>query len=469
MAMTTIERAMDKLLEGDERNIERIVDRTESDDVVGDSIDRFMKDVDNGGDNNWKDSAVQEASNPFRGKLYRAARAIVPLVVLGMGVIAARGIVNQRPAPQQEAPKIELPRVQVVSVDPVTVQLSVKSQGTVMPRSEIDLVAEVAGRITKVAPAFAEGGFFKKGELLVAVQPRDYDLAITKTRAKVAEAQQQLVKEQAEAEQARADWAELGEGDPTPLTLREPQLAGARAKLAAAEAEFAEVQLKRRRTELHAPFDGRVRDKLVDVGQYVNVGAQLARIYSVDVAEVSLPLNDNQLAYLNLPVAYRNVEQRAAGPKVTLRARFAGKLHDWHGRIVRTKGVIDEKNRTIYAVAQVEDPYAYRGTTDQPPLAVGLFVEAEIQGRGFKEVFILPQRAMHGSKRIWIVDSESRLRFREVDVLRTERERVIIEGGLSKGERVVVSPLVDATDGMRVRIKGAPATSEGPGRSTPSP
>ncbi|MCI0438277.1 MAG: efflux RND transporter periplasmic adaptor subunit [Chloroflexi bacterium] len=250
-------------------------------------------------------------------------KILFPLLVLAAGLVAAWALISHSPQAKLQAPPRELPEVRVIRVEPRTVRLNVDSQGIVAPRAETDLVSEVAGRVVKVAPSFAAGGFFKWGEVLVAIDPRDYEFAVTKAQAQVVEARRALLQEQAEVEQARSDWKALGEGKPTDFALRKPHLAEAQAKLAAAEAELKLARLNLERTELRAPFDGRVREKKVDVGQYVTQGSALARLYAADIAEVRLPLAIDQLAYLDLPLSYRDVELRRASARVRLTARLA--------------------------------------------------------------------------------------------------------------------------------------------------
>jgi hypothetical protein len=179
---------------------------------------------------------------------------------------------------------------------------------------------------------------------------------------------------------------------------------------------------------------------------------------------VRLPLPDTELRFIDLPMLYRGESTEAAGPPVRLRARFAGREHTWQGHIVRTEGEIDARSRMVNVVARVEDPYA-RVTRDgpdgevsppdrdRPPLAVGLFVSAEIQGRRVEDAISLPRAALRNGDAVLLVDAENRLRRREVDVLRTEDERVVIGGGLRAGDAVVVSPLASAVEGMIVRIE----------------
>jgi RND family efflux transporter MFP subunit len=198
-----------------------------------------------------------------------------------------------------------------------------------------------------------------------------------------------------------------------------------------------------------------VRTKQVDVGQFVARGTPMATIYAVDFAEIRLPLPDSQLAFVDLPMIYRGDHDRDSGPAVTLRASFAGYPFEWHGRIVRTEGEIDARSRMVHVVAEVADPYGRGDDPDRPPLAAGLYVEAEIEGRIVENVAVLPRSAIRDGDIVLVVDDDNRLRLRRVEVLRRSADRAIVRSGLANGERICLSPLVAVTDGMRVRVAEA--------------
>ena len=380
-----------------------------------------------------------------------ALRILLPLIVIGAGGYAAFTMIQNRPAPETQAVEIPPPSVRVIVVQPKNVRLKVRAEGTVAPRTETELVPEVSGRVTMISESLAAGGFFEEGEVLLKIDRREYELAVVRARAAIAQAELRLATEQEEAAVARKEWESLGQGEPRPLVVRAPQIAEAKAMLASAEAAFEKTEYDLERTVVKAPFAGRVREKRVDVGQFVSRGSSIARLYSVDYAEVRLPIPDNDLAYVNLPLAYRGQKERAAGPRVTLMANFAGKRHRWQGRIVRTEGEIDPRTRMVQAIAQVADPYG-EARPGRPPLAVGMFVEAEIDGNTAANVFVLPRIVLRNPDQVLVVDKENRLRFRTVGILRTESDQVIIRSGLEAGERVGISVVEAAVDGMKVHV-----------------
>ena len=380
-----------------------------------------------------------------------ALRVLLPLVVIGLAALVTTALIQSRPEVPVQPRPVELPSVRVEEVVVQDIAMTVISQGTVSPRIESQLVPEVAGRVVWASPSFASGGFFEEGDALLRIDPYNYQQAVIAARSQVAQSRLRLAQEESEADVARREWAELGRGDATALTLREPQLEDARASLLAAEANLERAQRDLDRAEVTAPFAGRVRQKSVDVGQFVSVGSPVATLYAIDAAEVRLPLPDAELKYLDVPLAYRGREERV-GPRVTLRAEFAGESYAWEGRIVRTEAEIDPVSRMVTVIAQVSDPYAPGRDPRRPPLAVGMFVEAEIEGRVAPQVVRLPRAALRDRDQVLVVDNEDRLHFRTVEVLRSTSQNVVISGGLAAGERVILSAIDAVTDGMRVQI-----------------
>jgi RND family efflux transporter MFP subunit len=364
------------------------------------------------------------------------------------------------------APPPLAPLVRVIEVQPERVRYAVRAHGTVVPRTESDLVPQVSGEVEWVSPNFVSGGFFEEGEPLVRLERSDARLEVASASAAVASARseferadtelrrQRVLREQGVASQARIDDAENGQ------RVAEARLREARARLDRARRDL-------ERTELRAPFPGRVRSERVDVGQFVSRGQSIATLYAVDFAEVRLPVPDRELQFLALDLDHRGGGGAGDGPEVRLHAEFAGRDRTWSGRIVRTEGEIDGKSRMVNLVARVEDPYGVHAAEPRSPLAVGLFVEAEILGREVEGVFVLPRAALRPASdeapdRVLVVDAESRLRVRPVEVLRTEREQVLIGAGLAEGERIAVTPLQAVVDGMAARVAGAGAEDEAP-------
>ena len=379
-------------------------------------------------------------------------KVFLPFAIVLGSVLIMVFLVRSRPVVESKPPVVPPPLVRVTTATLDTVQLSVRSQGAVMPRTESALSAETDGQIVYVSPSFVPGGFFEKDELLVRLDPRDAELAVTRAAADTARFATALQIEAEESRLAQDEWRQLGSGAPMPLVLREPQLAQARANLEASVAALQQAALNLERTEIRAPYAGRVRKKNVDVGQFLRRGEALATIYAINYAEVRLPIPDEELAFFDIPMQFRGETDHAGGPRVVISAEFAGRRHRWDGRVVRMEGEIDPMSRMVYAVARVQNPYGRGANPDRPPLGIGMFIEAEILGKRYPGVAVLPRTAMHGTGRVAIIDDENRLRFRNVEVLRIESNLVYIQSGVEEGERVCLSALETQMDGMEVRV-----------------
>ncbi len=384
---------------------------------------------------------------------HRALRVLLPLLVLALGIAALASLVALRRRPAPRPPVVPVPVVETVPVRYGPARVVVRAEGTVEAETRTTLVAEVGGRILEVSPRFEDGEFVHGGDLLLRIDPVDYRAAVDSARATLARAELALAQERAAADQARRDWERFGKGDPDPLVVHEPQLARARAEVDAARAAVARAERDLARTEVRAPYDGRILARNVDVGQVVMPGAVLGSLYATDAVLVPLPVPDEELEWLDVPLA----PGAPAGPEVTLRATFGGRERTWRGRIVRTGGQVDPKSRMVRLVVRVGRPFA----PGHLPLLPGMFVQADVPGRLLPRVVRLPQVALRPGDTVLVVDDESRARIRKVEVLRRERSTVLVGKGLADGERVAITPLEIVTDGMRVAVAG---TSREPAR-----
>jgi RND family efflux transporter MFP subunit len=372
---------------------------------------------------------------------------LAPLAVLGLGALVAVTLARTGPEQETRDPERVAPLVRAVQVQSQSLRLQVKTQGTVEPRTESALVPEVSGPVVWVSPSFRSGAYFDESQILLRIDARDYHVAFERAQAGLERAESQWKRDHNELER-RKKLAERDYASPAQLDAAETQERVSHAALRETRAALDQAERDMARTEVRAPYTGRVRATTVDVGQFVNRGAAIATLYATDYAEVRLPIPDDDLAYLDLPLWHRD-DETAEGPEVLLSARFAGGQHTWRGQVVRTEGEIDARSRMVHVVARVEDPYA--ASDGRPPLAVGLFVEAQIQGRQAEGVYVVPRAALRQADTLYVIDAEDRLRIRSVEVLRSTREQVVVGAGLSDGDRVVVSPFDAAVDGMQVR------------------
>ncbi len=376
---------------------------------------------------------------------YIISSRIAPILIILIGSFFAFIISVSSPKPQKG---IELPKPTPVFYETITkkdISLKILTNGEVKPLNEINLISQVSGQIVKAADEFVDGGIIKAGSPLVWIDDRDYKLALISAESRVAQASKLLEREIAESELAKNDWEELGLGEASPLTLRIPQLKEAEAAEKAALADLEKAKLNLERTVVKLPFQGIIRQKKTGVGQFVGTGSILATAFSTEEVLIALPLTDTELSYLGLPLAYEE-ERPFSGPKVNFYSLVSNKNSEWEGRIVRTAGSIDPLTRLVYVYAEVINPYQ-----QSPPLAIGMFVDAVIEGKTIKDGFLVPNSAINNNLNLYIINANDNLEIREIEVLGTENDYVIIKGEISEGERVVVSPLNNAKDGMALK------------------
>tara|TARA_B100001093_G_scaffold455772_1_gene466217 strand:+ start:322 stop:1497 length:1176 start_codon:yes stop_codon:yes gene_type:complete len=369
------------------------------------------------------------------------ATRLAPLFVIFIGIFFAFIISISSPKPKKG---IEFPKPTPVFYEELKKQditLRVKTNGEVKPLNEINLISQVSGKIIDAADEFVDGGIIKAGSPLVWVDDRDYQLAVISAESNVAKAKKLLEREIAESELARRDWKELGIGDANPLTLRIPQLKEAEANVNAANANLERAKLNLERTVVTLPFQGIIKKKITGIGQFVGAGSILATAFSTEEVLIALPLTDYELSYLGLPLAYQG--QYGSSPEVKFISNISNKKYEWNGRITRTAGSIDPPTRLVYVYAEVLNPY-----DTSPPLAIGMFVDAEIEGKKISDAFLIPNSSITDDTFINTIDDENYLRIKEVEVLGVVDDYLVIKGDIKEGVRVVTSPLNNAEDGM---------------------
>ncbi len=382
-------------------------------------------------------------------------KRLLPLFVLLGGFLIAGLLILVGPDVQPRISESVAPLVRVAIAEPQTYQFSVHTHGSVVPRTESDLVLEVDGRIITMSPFLVSGGFFSKGDVLLEIDPLDYQTDLEQARAKLSRIKSDLENEQKghlriESLHARGTVSDTQRDNAlNRLKIAEATLREAKASLSQAERNL-------ERTQIIAPYDGRVRSENVDIGQFVRRGDEIGTIYAIDFVEVRLPIHDEELAYLDLPLG-RSGQNPVAQLSVTLRAKFAGEQHQWQGYVVRTEGELDPNTRMMHVVARVANPYG--SANESAPLSIGLFVDAEIHGRTVPNVTVLPRSALRAEDRLLLVDNSNKLRFRDVEVLRLAGNSVYIGSGVSRGDRVCLSTMQSSTDGMLVRVSDQPSIS----------
>ena len=389
----------------------------------------------------------------------QSLKILPPLVVLAISASFAWQI-SQNPskAHRSAQPKQVLLNVEAIQLKRTEYIVKLKTYGEVRPRTEGSLISQVSGTLVKVSPQFQNGGFFEAGDVLVNLDDRDYVAAVTIAESDLIQTQLELEEESARGKQAEASWKRIGKGkSASALVLRKPQLSAAKARVASARATLNKVKLDLQRTQVTAPYAGRILKKRVDMGQFVSSNTQLANIYAVDYVEIRLPLSPRQIGYLTIPEQYRGDDETqnqtpALKPPVDMLVRQGHKEFHWKGVISRAESALDSNNRQLYVVAQIDDPYRQRddGT---PPLKIGQFIEASIEANTLKNVFVIPRGALYQGNTVILVENDQLAR-RDAQVIWTDEHNAVINHSLKTGEWLVTTPLGNPVSGTRVAIKG---------------
>ncbi|MCH2056471.1 MAG: efflux RND transporter periplasmic adaptor subunit [Thalassotalea sp.] len=379
-------------------------------------------------------------------------KKILPFVVLG-GFIALAMIVTNNPPETKRgkpsmAPQLNV-EVQTISHQPFTVYID--SYGNVRPRTQSALQPQVSGEITSISQNFREGGFFEKGEVLVKLDDRDYVAEIDIAKANLFSAKQALAEEQARVEQAKQDWERLGNsGEPSDLVLRKPQLLAAESSVFSAQASLAKAELALERTQIKAPYTGRVLAKSVDIGQYVSQSTQLATVYAVDYVEVRLPIKNKDLPFITLPETTRvQRDKPLVEPEVSIYSKLVN-TQSWQGKVVRTEGAFDDDSQQLFVVGQIDDPYGEQ-LNQGLPLKIGQYVSAKITGKTLQNAITIPNKAIYQGSYVFTVLDNKLLR-QEISLAWQNREYALVADGLNAGDLLVLTPLGQVNSGTPIAI-----------------
>ena len=387
----------------------------------------------------------------------RAAIFAAPFLVLVAAFAGVAGLMATAPKPDKntEAP---LPiAVEIATARAEETSLRVTTQGQVKSKNEADVAAQVSGQIVYISPALEGGAYFKKGDILAKVDPAQYKLSVDRSRSQVARAREALARAKSEAALAEQDWKDLGlSGDPSDLTLQKPQVNAAEADLKTAEAAVRESELNLERTEIRAPFDGRVMSRKANVGDFISPGAVLASIFAVDVAQVRIALSDADLAVLGLAPGF-SASEAGTAPDARLSAIVAGAAREWSGKLTLIDASVDPATRLVYGLVEVANPFS---ATHAAPLAPGLFVDVEIDSGERQRLVSIPRGALKKNEHIYVIDDDGAIKARAVTPAMADAETLYFRDGVAAGERVVASFLPSPRDGMKVRDINAPAPAE---------
>lgn len=379
-------------------------------------------------------------------------KKLLPIIVLSALVFAAYIVTSNPPTAKRGRPS-STPQlsVQVQKLTRSDLALTIDSYGTIQPRTQSKLLPQVSGQIISISPKFRAGGFFEQGDVLVQLDQRDLLAEVKIAQASLFSAKQNLSEEQARVEQAKQDWQRLGNSEQAPdLVLRKPQLLAAQATVFSAEASLAKAKLALERSNIVAPYSGRILSKSVDVGQVVSVGTELAEIYAIDYVEIRLPLKNKDLPYMILPESNRFEEESVQEqPAVIIYSDLATR-QSWFGKVVRTEGAFDEASQQLFVVAQIDDPYG-KNDSDSMPLKIGQYVSAKIDGKVIKEALTIPNRAIYQGTYVYVVE-DNVLKRKNISIAWQNDDVAMIKAGLEANQLLVLTPLGQVTSGTIVNV-----------------
>jgi len=382
----------------------------------------------------------------YAKRMITILRRLSPLFILIVFIGLAMLLMGTQETPEQKEEAAILTIVDVMTVEQQTVSLNLPSYGVVNPKYKTQLVTEVQGRLQSISANFVAGGMVKKGEQLALIEPSDYEADLMQAEANVAQATAMLNEEIARGEVAKIEFKDFDKGVAPELGLRIPQLKKEQANVKSAQAGLARAKRNLERTVIRAPFDGIIKARKVDLGQYVTLGTNLGELYDTNIAEVRLPLTNSDLAYLE---SIDNPDTQ-----VTLNASLAGQDISWEGNIIRSENVIDEQNRMVYLVAEVTDPYLLQARNmNKLPLKYGSFVTAVIKGRTVTGIVSLPRHVVRNDQ-VAIVKADNTIEMRSVNIVKSDIDKVYIKDSFTDGERISTTNVVNLSDGQKVKILG---------------
>jgi RND family efflux transporter MFP subunit len=362
-------------------------------------------------------------------------KIIAVLLILAVGVVGAISIFMFQPEAEKAKPPRIIPSVEAVTVQRQTIPVTVPSQGILEPLTETQVAAEVAGKVIKVSPKFEIGEAFAMDETILEIDSADYVASVAQAEATLAEGRLALETEQARAKQAELEWKKLGGDDePTDLVLRKPQLKSAEARIVASEASLEKARRDLDRTVIRAPYACKIKSKQTDIGSYLSPGAPIASLYRADALEVRLAVSVEDFSFISPD----------SKPSIDLKATVAGKPLKWSATFARTEGIVDRQSRSVILVGQID----LTATQDESNrfLAPGMFVRATVAGAALEHMFRVPREAIYGTDRVLVIDEKNIVSYRQVEVVRTEQDYVIISKGLEEGERISVTVLETVID-----------------------
>ncbi|MEZ4316093.1 MAG: efflux RND transporter periplasmic adaptor subunit [Myxococcota bacterium] len=381
------------------------------------------------------------AGAPF---VWLVTRIAVPMVVVVGGFVCMGVMFSLKPRAERSAPEASVPEVSVVALQSRTLPATIESSGVVVAAQQVRLTAEVQGKVVSQSDKLIPGGRFKKGEVLVQLDARDYRAGVAAQERAVKQAELELALERNRSSVSKREWELLGDKAKVDadLALRKPHLATAEQAYAAAVASLEQANANLGRTRVTAPFDAIVLEESVDVGQVVGPASAVATLVGTEAFWVQVSLPFEKLSGIDIP----GITGEASSPVHIVQALGQDAIVR-EGRVIQLMGQLDPQTRTAQVLVEIPDPLVGDGL----PLLPGAWVDVSIEGKTLSDTWEVPRTALEKGQYAWVVDPENTLRKRTVTVGWRTPETVVVTDGLEAGDRLVVSPLTLPVDGQLVK------------------
>ncbi len=383
-----------------------------------------------------------------------ALKIILPLLILAAGIMIFKLMTARRHGPAKKPPAIHQALVRIIKLEKENRRVLIRETGTITFRRQVTISPQVSGRVVYAAPNLLAGYYFKKNEVLIRLETTDYKLAIHQAQAQVTKMEYELAVTESRAQVARLEWQHRNKGRlpaADSLALYGPQLKNARASLISARAGLRQAEINLRRTTITAPFNCRVQNEQAAIGQYLPANSQAATVIGTDYAEAVVPVPLPDLSWLRLPSRWA---QRKRGSRAEIQIKDGGRLISWPGRLVRSLSTAEQTGSMLRLIVEIPDPFNLLSPqTHRPPLAIGMFADIIFQGRTAVGVYPIPVAALRDNNTVWLMDNEDKLRVTPVKISRRNRNEVLISQGLRENERLIITNLAGAVDGMPLRLE----------------